>query len=440
MANTPITLDSANLSPEQMRLLEAFLRDHAKARQTPPEDRLRPVDRDQPIPLSFAQQRLWFLDQLEPGNTAYNVNATVRLVGKLDVTALEGSFTEVILRHETLRTTFNVVEGEPIQSIQSPKKHRLEMVNFKSLPQNSRLSSASRLVRDHLILGFDLANGPLLRTLLIRMNEAEHVLAISLHHIVTDGWSMKILFHELSTAYQALRQRESTPFAPLNIQYADFVFWQRNRLKGDRLKEQLNYWKSKLSGIPEVLTIPTCYSRSAKTNRGRGLYPTEISDAVAAELKALGQQTGATTFIANLTAWAIILHRYSGQPDIAIGTPIANRTHPELEKLIGFFANTLVLRSSVDGNPSFDDALKRMRNTCLTAYDNQDMPFERVVEEIQPRRSLTHTPLVQVLRLTQHAGSSIDHGIRLAISAGTAWQRGKRTGWHRQVRPKSFAH
>ncbi|HEX8474860.1 MAG TPA: amino acid adenylation domain-containing protein [Pyrinomonadaceae bacterium] len=361
------------------------------------------VARGEHLPLSFAQQRLWFLDQFEPNSAAYNIPAAVRLSGTLDVAALEQSFDEVVQRHESLRTRFVVVLGEARQEIASELRMNLSFIDLQMLPEDERETTVERMAQDEARRPFDLTTLPLLRASLLRLSEREHVLLLTMHHIISDGWSMAVLIREVAALYEALTSGKPSPLAPLSIQYADFAHWQRTWLRDEVLEQQLSYWRRQLSDMPAALELPTDYPRPAvQSYRGATQYfnlPKALSDALQAE----SQREGVTLFMLLLAAFQTLLHRYTAQPDIAVGSPIANRNRAETEQLIGFFVNTLVMRTDLSGNPSFAELLRRVREMSLAAYTQQDMPFERLVGELQPERNMSHSPLFQVMFVLQNA-------------------------------------
>ncbi len=361
--------------------------------QAPP---IRPVPRDREIPLSFAQQRLWFLDQLAPNSPLYNIPDAVRITGPLDVGVLERSLNEIVRRHEVLRTTFAAVEGRPIQVI-APELHLpLPIVDLRSLPKARREAEALRLATEEAQRPFDLARGPLIRALLLRLDEEEHIALLTVHHTVSDGWSTGVFMGEMAALYEAFAAGKPSPLPELPIQYADFAVWQREWLQGEVLERQLAYWKEQLAGLPPILELPTDRPRPAfQTFRGdyqTFTLPEELTQAI----KDLCQREGVTLFMTLLAAFQTLLSRYSGQDDISVGVPIANRTRAEIEGLIGFFVNTLVMRTKLDGNPTFREVLKRVREVALGAYAHQDLPFEMLVDALQPERDMSHSPLFQV--------------------------------------------
>ncbi|HLK55511.1 MAG TPA: amino acid adenylation domain-containing protein [Chthonomonadaceae bacterium] len=355
------------------------------------------VSREGRLPLSFAQQRLWFIDQLEPDSSAYHIPLAVRLRGSLDISALEQSLNTLVERHEALRTVFASPEGEPVQVIQEYAPFALPLTDLNSLTAETREAEVRRLVQEEAQRPFDLAAGPLFRAALLQLAEEEHVLLLTLHHIVSDGWSQGVLTRELTALYNAYRSGQPSPLTELSIQYADYAAWQRQWLQAEELQRQVGYWKQHLAGAPALLELPTDRSRPAiQSYRGARLRQ-EFSPELTSGLKALCQQEGVTLFMTLLAAFQTLLSRYSGQDDIVVGTPIANRTQAEIEGLIGFFVNTLALRTDLSGDPGFVEVLKRVREVCLGGYAHQDLPFEKLVEEIQPQRSMSHSPLFQVL-------------------------------------------
>jgi amino acid adenylation domain-containing protein/non-ribosomal peptide synthase protein (TIGR01720 family) len=352
-------------------------------------------------PLSFAQQRLWFLSQLEPGSSFYNVSQAVRLTGVLKVSALEQSLNEIVRRHETLRTSFSAVAGRPVQVIAQNQSVPLPLIDLSELPGTEREAVIQQLAREESWRPFDLATGPLLRITLLRFGAEDHVVLMSVHHIVSDGWSLGVLTRELTVLYESFSRRGPSPLPELPIQYADFAVWQRDWLKDSVLEEQLSYWKRHLADLP-MLQLPTDRPRSAApTYRGARLY-FAVPKAVTQKLRSLSQREGTTMFMTLLAAFQTLLSRYTGQEDIVVGTDIANRNRSELEGLIGFFINQLVMRSDLSGDPSFLELLARVRRVVLEAQAHQDLPFERLVEELRPERSLSIHPLFQVKLVFQN--------------------------------------
>jgi NRPS condensation-like uncharacterized protein len=363
---------------------------------------LVPGSREQELPLSFAQQRLWFLDQLEPQNVAYTMPLAVKLEGRLDVSALRRSVQEMVERHESLRTTFVAQAGSPVQVISATLMMELPLVDLRSVSVDKRLPEAFRLAGEEAREPFDLSHGPLLRVRLLRLDEREHVLLLSMHHIISDAWSLDVFVREIATLYAAFAEGKPSPLPPLPLQYADFAAWQRSWLQGEVLDNHINYWKKQLRGAT-ALELPTDRPRSAvQSYRGAshtfGL-PANLTEA----LIALSRQEGVTLFMALLAAFQTLLARYTDRADIVVGTDIANRTHVETEALIGFFVNLLALRTDLSGNPVFRKVLHRVREMVLGAYTHQDIPFEMLVENLRLERRLNRTPLVQVLFVLQNA-------------------------------------
>ncbi|MBA3947366.1 MAG: amino acid adenylation domain-containing protein, partial [Herpetosiphonaceae bacterium] len=366
------------------------------------EPSLQPVPRDGVLPLSFAQQRLWFFDQLEPGTATYTIPATLRLEGQLDDAALEHSFTALVARHEVLRTTFPLVDGQPVQHIAPPAPCLISRIDLQAFPAEQREAEAHRLAQVEIQRPFDLVQGPLLRVTLLRLAPDDHVLVLAMHHSISDGWSTGILVRDLATCYLAFHHGQVPELPPLPIQYADYAVWQRGWLTGTVRDQQLAYWQQQLRGPLPVLDLPTDHPRPAIQTFHGATISLILPPALAAALTQLSQHTGATLFMTLLAAFQTLLYRYTGQTDLLVGSPIAGRTRAETEGLIGFFVNTLVLRTDLGGNPSFRELLARTRDTALQAYDHQDLPFEMVVEAVQPERDLSRSPLFQVMVVFQN--------------------------------------
>ncbi len=377
------------LSPEKRKLLELKLKKQGKLANA--------------FPLSYAQQRLWFLQQLEPESTAYHIPAAVKLIGKLNKEALVKSLQEIINRHEILRTTFTTINGNPMQVVAARRSLELCETDLTHLPGQQKETRLNEILQQENSQPFDLQKGPLLRVHLIRLSANEHVLSLIMHHIISDGWSVGIFVNEFSQLYNSFVKNEPSPLPPLKIQYADFAVWQKKKLEGEIRQKQLPYWKEKLAGSPPLLELPTDHPRPAiKSYRGSHRQAT-IKNELVEKIRQLAQQNQTTLFMTLLSAFYTLLYRYSGQQDICVGTPIANRNRAETEGLIGFFVNTLVLRNDLSGEPSFKQILARTRTTALEAFSNQDLPFEMLVEELQPERSMSHTPLFQVMFVYQNA-------------------------------------
>jgi amino acid adenylation domain-containing protein len=361
-----------------------------------PEMPLKPVAQDRPLPLSFAQQRLWLLDQLEPGNPAYNISTVYRLRGPLDVAALEQSFNEIVRRHGTLRTSFTRLDDRPVQIIAPSLTLPLPVIDLTGSSGAEQKAQVEQMLRREEHQRFDLRRAPLLRTTLLRLGQEEHLLILVIHHIVSDGWSMNILYRELSTFYTLFCRGEAAPPAELPVQYADYAIWQQDWLQGEVLERQLGYWKQQLKDAPFDLTLPADRPRPPiQTFRGEQ-QQTLLSKALSDALRELSQQEGVSLFMTLLAAFKILLHRHTGQDDIVVGTPIANRRRVEIENLIGLFLNNLVLRTDHSGQPTFRQMLKRVSRVALEAYDHEELPFEKLVEELQSVRDLSRSPLFQV--------------------------------------------
>ncbi|NOK23867.1 condensation domain-containing protein, partial [Corallococcus carmarthensis] len=371
-----------------------------------PNTQLPPLTRihaDGPLPLSFAQQRLWFLDQLTPGDASYNLPTALRLTGQVDVEALRRAFESLVARHDSLRTTFREHQGQATQHIHSPDAWALPLIDLCALPEAQREDEAQRKVEAEARQPFDLQHGPLLRTALVRLSAEEHLLLVTMHHIVSDGWSMGVLVRELVAFYEAFSTGRTPTLAPLPVQYTDFAAWQRDWLQGETLDVQLGYWKQQLTGAPTPLELPTDHPRPAIQSNAGATHSVQIPQATSEALKALAQREGATPFMVLLAGFQLLLSRYSAQDDISVGSPIAGRTQAETEGLIGFFVNTLVLRSRVAPEASFRKLLAQVRGTTLAAFDHQHVPFEKLVEALQPVRDASRSPLFQVMFVLQNA-------------------------------------
>jgi len=375
-------------------------RRHGQSLQLSP---IRPVPRDGDLPLSFAQQRLWFIHQLDPGNSVYNFPVAVRLKGSLNLVALERSLNEIVRRHEALRTTFSMVDGQPAQVIASRLTIALPVVDLRTMPEAERENEVQRMVVQEARQSFDLARGPLLRARVLRLADDDQVGLLTMHHIVSDGWSAGILIREMAALYQAYCAGNPSPLPELAIQYADFAHWQREWLQGAVLQRQLDYWKEQLNGAPPLLELPEDHPRPAvQTFRG-GHQSLLLPKAIGGALKALSRDEAATLFMTLLAAFKVLLHCYTRQDDLVVGTPVANRNRLEIEGLIGFFVNALVLRTDLSGNPTFRELMRRVRKVCVDAYAHQDLPFERLVEELHIERDLSRNPLFQVMFVLQNS-------------------------------------
>ncbi len=363
---------------------------------------IMPAGRERPLPLSYAQQRLWFIDQLEPGNPFYNIPSAMRLRGSLNVAALEQSLNEIVRRHETLRSNFMSEAGQPVQVVASVRPLELEVTDLQHLPVAERETEAHRLAVEETLRPFDLAHDALLRATLLRLSEKEYVVLLTMHHIVSDGWSMGLLIKEVAACYEAFSTGKPALLEPLPIQYGDFSVWQRDYLQGETLEELLSYWRRQLDGLP-MLQLPTDHERTAMQSLRGAYHVSELPSDLVAGLDALSRREGVTIFMTLLAAFNTLLYRYTGQPDIVVGTDVANRNRVETEGLIGFFLNHLVLRTDLSGEPTFIEALARVRDMSLAAFAYQDVPFDLLVKALKPKRNLSHTPLFQVLFVVQNA-------------------------------------
>jgi amino acid adenylation domain-containing protein len=362
-----------------------------------PHAPLRASRRAGPVPLSFAQQRLWFLHQLEPESPFYNLAFAVRMEGVLDGEALRRALAEIVRRHEVLRTTFRADAGGSWQVVHpAPGRFELPVADLRAFPADWTRGEVLGLIADEAEHPFDLRRDPMLRALLIRTGQAEHTLVLIVHHVAGDGWSMELLFRELAALYGAFRAGDASPLPELPLQYADFAEWQRQWMDGGVLDAQLAYWRERLAGAPAVLELPTDRPRPAVQSHRGETRAFEVPPAVAARLRALARETDATLFMVLLAAFDLLIHRLSGRDDVVVGSPIAGRMRGEVEGLIGFFVNTMALRTDLSGDPGFRALVRRVRETTLEAYAHQDLPFERVVEAVRPDRALSHNPLFQV--------------------------------------------
>ncbi|MEH2050450.1 amino acid adenylation domain-containing protein [Nostoc sp.] len=378
------------LSPEKRELVLQKLKKQQQSTL------LTSVSREQPLPLSFAQQRLWFLDQLEGENCVYNVPFFWQINGFLNISALEQAIKEIVQRHEVLRTSFCIVDESPIQIIHAYPQLTMQVLDWRQLTEENQLSKAQQLAKEELQQPFNLSNPPLLRVKLLQLNDQSHLLLLVIHHIVCDGWSIDIFRRELFSLYTAFCAGEPSPLTELALQYADFAHWQRQWLQGKVLETQLNYWQKQLATVPPLLELPTDRTRpSVQSFKGRSEF-LKLNQDLTQKLKRLSQESGTTLFMTLLAAFTLLLSRYSGQEDIIVGSAIANRNRRETESLIGFFVNTLALRTNLQGNPTFLELLERVKQVTLDAYDHQDLPFEKLVDELGLERSLSHHPLFQV--------------------------------------------
>ena len=364
---------------------------------------LRHIAREGQLALSFPQRRLWLIDQLSPGNAAYNIVGALRLIGQLDVRALEHSFREIVQRHEALRTTFALEDGQPVQRIAPAGSFQLEVSDVRHLIGAEQECEVQQLVRAEALRPFNLARDEMLRARLVQRADQDAWLLIVMHHIAADGWSLGVLLHELEVLYPALLNGRSSPLPELPVQYADFAHWQRQWLQDEVLEAQLRYWTQQLSGPLPVIDLPTDRPRPAVPSYRGALQSIVLPPDLVDALNDLSRAEGATLFMTLLAAFKTLLHRYTRQDDMLVGTPIANRNQLELEGLIGCFMNTLVLRTDLSGEPTFRELIRRVRDVALAAYAHQDAPFEALVEVLQPERDASHSPLFQVMFILQNA-------------------------------------
>ncbi len=393
--NVELSLRSFFASPAVADLAE-LIQPKPVAQNGSRRPKIKPISRIRHLPLSFAQQGLWLTDRLEPGTTAYNIPLGLRFTGALDVEVLRQTLSEVARRHEVLRTTFAEIAGEPQQIVAPPSEISLPVVDLCELEAAEQEAAVQRHLEQAAQQQFDLSRGPLMKTEMLKLAEDEHVLYLTLHHIIADGWSMGVLVNEVGTLYEALAEGRESPLAELPIQYADYAIWQRQWLQGEVLEGLLNYWREQLTGAP-FLELPSDYSREAEQTFGSQSRTFELSRELTAALNELTRREGVTLFMTLLACWQLLLARYTGQDDIVIGSPIANRNRAEVEGLVGLFVNILVLRTQVAGEMTFLELLARVREMCLGAYAHQDLPFEWLVEQLRPQRELSRPPLFQVL-------------------------------------------
>jgi acyl carrier protein len=389
----------AGLAAEVERLLQ-----RGAGLEAPP---IEPVRRDRPLPLSFAQQRLWFIERLAPDTAIYNVPTAVRLDGRLDRTALGAALAAVVDRHETLRTTFAETDEGAIQVVGARRGAAMPLVDLTAIPAGRREPEALRVQAADAVRGFDLVTGPLFRAALVRLDAADHLALLNTHHIVSDGWSMGVLIGELSALYRAFVAGRPSPLPELPVQYADFAVWQRRWLAGEALDRQLDYWRRALDGAIEPLELPTDRPRPATQSFAGDTRSSLLPAALVGRLRALARRLGASLFMTLLAGFEALLHRYTGQRRFSVGSPIANRNRTEIEGLIGFFVNTLALPAAVDPDLRFEELVERARDASLGAFAHQDLPFERLVGELASDRDPSRSPVFQVMYVLQNAGPAL---------------------------------
>ncbi|MET0264270.1 MAG: condensation domain-containing protein, partial [Duganella sp.] len=385
-------------------MLQRLQQSQGQRAAAPAEAPIAACDRDAPLALSFAQQRLWFLDQLDhAAGAAYHMPAALHLHGRLDQALLQQALNRIVARHESLRTRFVKVDGAPVQQIDGTDIGLpLAISDLSDLPVQQRAGAVQQLSDAEAVRPFDLANDPLIRGQLLRLGAEEHVLLLTQHHIVSDGWSLGVLVRELSALYCSLHGATDR-LPPLPIQYADYAAWQRQWLQGELSQTQAAWWRQQLAGASALLELPTDRVRPVRQSYAGGSVPLLLDTTLTTALKALAQRHGATLFMTLLAGWATLLGRLAGQDDVVVGTPVANRRRAEVEGLIGFFVNTLALRVRFERDPTVAELLAQVKAHTLGAYDHQDLPFEQVVEALQPARSMSHSPLFQVLLTLDNA-------------------------------------
>src|ERR1700741_182011 len=385
-----------DLSPQQRDLLVLLLA--RKKREEAARSQIAPVSRTaDTFPLSFAQQRLWFLTQLQQDAAVYNVSGGVRMKGPLSVSALERALNEVVLRHESLRTSIRQIDSGPVQIIANPQAFHLPKFDLRSVPEAQREAEAQLLLSNEARKPFNVEAGPLLRATLLLLSAEEHILLLTMHHIISDGWSIGILVRELIELYESFVDSRPSMLPDLPVQYVDFAVWHREWLQGEVLDKSVSYWKEKLAGVPSLLELPTDRPRPPSQTFSGTRYPIAVSQELTESLKALAEQHNATLFMILLAAFKVFLFRHARQEDIVVGVPIAGRNRPELENVIGLFINMLAIRTDLSGNPSFRELVARVRESALGAYEHQDLPFEKLVEVMQPERDTSYSPLFQVM-------------------------------------------
>ncbi|MCU0643016.1 MAG: condensation domain-containing protein, partial [bacterium] len=384
-----------NLSPEKRELLELMLKE--KGVDLLGAKIVSQGRENNKFPISFGQQRLWFLDQLDPGTPLYNNPAAVILKGKANIPALEKALNEIVQRHEVLRTTFAMENDQPIQVIDAEMPIKLEQIDLRHLPASEREQEAMRIAKEEAQKPFDLTTGPLFRVTLLQLADQEYFMILVMHHIVSDGWSLSIFIQEVAILYKVLVAGHPSPLPELQVQYADFAHWQRQWMQGKVLEDQLSYWREQLRDAPPVLNLPLDHPRPGYQSTNGRTHFFDFPDHLRQAIDAMAKQEDVTLFMIVLAAFNALLFRYTGQADICVGTPIAGRNRRETESLIGFFVNTLVMRADLSGNPTIRDLLKRVKNVAVGAYGHQDIPFETLVEKLQPERDMAISPFFQVM-------------------------------------------
>lgn len=400
----PLKAVFAAPSVAQLDQTIAQLRIQGQSLNLPPIKRIAP--NTEKIPLSFAQERLWFLDQLEPNSATYNIPAAVRIEGKLQPTTLQKSISEIIRRHEVLRTNFVKQDGQAIQIIHPASDWQITTIDLQALSVNQRETEIRRLATAESAKPFNLATDSLIRGTLLVLSDSEHVLLLTMHHIISDGWSMGVFIQEIATLYSAFAEGKPSPLPELPIQYADFALWQRQWLQGEELQKQMNYWQKQLAGAPTLLELPTDYPRPAVQTFQGARQSLQLSKTLTQGIKTLSRQEGVTLFVTLFTTFTCLLYYYTSQEDIVVGTAVANRNYAEIEELIGFFVNQLVLRTDLTGNPTFGELLEQVREVALEAHAHQDLPFETLVKAMKLERDSSRNPLFQIKFVFQNTPTS----------------------------------
>ena len=420
-SSIPASATPPDISEAKRLLLARFLRGEVKQSANSART-ISPLPLDATAQLSFAQERLWFLDQLNPDSAVYNVPLSVKLNGQIDPEAVERSVNEIVRRHDVLRTTFATVDGQPAIKTHSELRVRLQICDVTSHPESEREAEARAILNQEAHAPFDLNRGPLIRATLVKLDADKCIFLVVMHHIVIDGWSLVLFFQEFSAIYDAFSRGEESPLAKPQVQYADYAAWQRHWLQGETLQRQLNYWRQQLGGELPVLELPSDRPRPAVQTFNGAREWLVLPEALTASLQALSQREGVTLFITLLAIFKVLLNRYTGDEDVIVGSPIANRPQTETESLIGFFLNNLALRSDLSGDPTFRDVLTRVRKTALDAYAHQDVPFEKLIDALRPERDLSRTPIFQVYFNLFNFGADISlPGSNESVSFVEAW-------------------
>jgi hypothetical protein len=391
------------LTPQQSNYLQQRL-DAARGRRTS----IPRLPHGEVGVASFGQERIWFLERLEPGTTIYHRPLHLRLHGAVNVTALEQSLQAIVQRHAPLHTTFTMRQDRLWAAVQANPMFHLNQRDLADLHEAEIATCVETIAQMELMRPFDLTNDLMMRGLLLRLAPEDHHLLLTFHHIASDGWSDNIFLHELGILYSAFVEGRPSPLPALSIQYADFAAWQREQMQGESAERHLSYWRGQLADLPP-LDLPTDRLRPTERHYQGALHRFTLPQELATSLRALAQQEGVTLYMMLLAAFQILLYRYTGQEDIAVGTPIANRTRPEIEDLIGLFINTLVMRIDFSDNPTFRSLLQQVRRTALEGYDHQDLPFEKLVDALRPERHLNRHPLFDVMFQLANPTSAIPH-------------------------------